>query len=275
MFVSTEGAMSKQNDRSLRFYHEVLGLEHLHYGLWAEADVLSVDKLKEAQQRYENYLIENLPNGARRILDVGCGTSAMCARMHKMGLEVEGMSPDITQKRIFAEKLNIPFHHCCFEDFSAEKKYDCIVMSESAQYIPYERLFKNAAQCVGSNGYLMVCDYFVLNDASGTLAKSGHNLKKFMDSAARNRFKVIKQEDLTEKVTKTLDVMRLYVDKTVLAFDIVTEKFRTKHPHLTRFLFFLFRKKRKAMEEQMELLDSAKFKQNKKYMFLLFQLQGA
>lgn len=266
--------MSNQNDRSLRFYHEVLGLEHLHYGLWTEADVLSVEKLKEAQQRYEDYLIDNLPKGARRVLDVGCGTSVMSARMQKMGLEVEGVSPDIMQKNIFTKKLNIPFHHCIFEEFSTDKRYDCIIMSESAQYISDEQLFKNAAQCVRGNGYLMVCDYFVLNNASGVLAKSGHNLEKFMNSAAANRFKVIKQEDLTERVTKTLDVVRLYVDKTVLAFDIVTEKFRAKHPYVTRFLFFLFRKKRTAMEEQMELLNSEKFKQNKKYMFLLFQLQG-
>ena len=238
--------MSKQNDRSLRFYHEVLGLEHLHYGLWTDAEVLSVEKLKEAQQRYEDYLIDNLPTGARRVLDVGCGTSVMSARLQKMGLEVEGMSPDITQKKNFSEKLNIPFHHCCFEDFSALKKYDCIIMSESAQYIPYEQLFKNAAHCVEGNGYLMVCDYFVLNNASGALAKSGHNLEKFMNSAAANRFKVIKQEDLTAKVSKTLDWARLYVDKTVLAFNIATEKFRTKHPYLTRLLFFLLRKKRKA-----------------------------
>lgn len=264
--------MSKQNDRSLRFYHEVLGLEHLHYGLWTEADELSIEKLKEAQQRYEDYLIDNLPKGARRIIDVGCGTSVMSARMQKMGYEVEGMSPDITQKKNFSEKLDIPFHHCCFEDFSAHKKYDCIIMSESAQYIPYEQLFKNAARCVENNGYLMVCDYFVLNDARGVLAKSGHNLERFMNAAAANRFKVIRQEDLTECVVKTLELASLYVDKTVVAFEIATEKFRTKHPYLTRLLFFLFRKKRKAMEEQMELLDSGKFKQNKKYMFLLFQL---
>ena len=266
--------MSKQNDRSLRFYHEVLGLEHLHYGLWTEAEVLSVEKLKEAQQRYEDYLIDNLPTGARRVLDVGCGTSVMSARLQKMGLEVEGMSPDIAQKKNFSEKLNIPFHHCCFEDFSANNEYDCIIMSESAQYIPYKRLFKNAAQCIGKDGYLMVCDYFVLNHAFGALAKSGHNLIKFMSSAAANGFRIVRKEDLTEKVTKTLDLARLYADKTVLAFEIVTEKFRTKHPYLTRLLFFLFQKKRAAMAEQMKLLDSAKFKQSKKYMFLLFQLQG-
>ena len=265
--------MSKQNDRALRFYHEVLGLEHLHYGLWTEADVLSIEKLKEAQQRYEDYLIDQIPKGARKILDVGCGTSAMSARLQKMGLEVEGMSPDITQQGNFSEKLDIPFHHCCFEDFSAAKKYDCIIMSESAQYISCERLFQNAARCIGSNGHLMVCDYFVLNAASGVLAKSGHNLEQFMNTAAVNRFKIVKQENLTEKVSKTLDFARLFVDKTVLALNIVTEKFRTRHPYLTRFLFFVFRKKRKSTEEQLELLDSNKFKRNKKYMFVLFQLQ--
>lgn len=146
-------------------------------------------------------------------------------------------------------------------------------MSESAQYIPCERLFKNAARCIGTGGHLMVCDYFVLNNACGVLAKSGHNLEQFMNTAAANRFKVIKQEDLTEKVTKTLDFAREFVEKTVLAVDIATEKFRIKHPYLTRLLFFVVGKKRKAAEQQLELLDSDKFKRNKRYMFLLFQLQ--
>jgi hypothetical protein len=59
----------------------------------------------------------------------------------------------------------------------------------------------------------------------------------------------------------------------VLAVDIATEKFRIKHPYLTRLLFFVVGKKRKAAEQQLELLDSDKFKRNKRYMFLLFQLQ--
>ena len=73
--------MSRENDRTLRFYNEVLGLDHLHYGIWEVDDDLTLANMKEAQQRYEDLLISKLPGDARKILDVGCGTSAMTQRM--------------------------------------------------------------------------------------------------------------------------------------------------------------------------------------------------
>ena len=65
--------MSREDDRSLRFYNEVLGLDHLHYGIWNGDEELTLANLKEAQLRYENYLISKLPPSAKKILDVGCG----------------------------------------------------------------------------------------------------------------------------------------------------------------------------------------------------------
>lgn len=91
--------MSKENDRALRFYHEVLGLEHLHFGLWNYDDELTIERLRGAQKRHEDYLINNIPDDAKRILDVGVETAVMSARLQKMGLDIEGLSPDINQKK--------------------------------------------------------------------------------------------------------------------------------------------------------------------------------
>ena len=45
---------------ALRFYHEVLGLEHLHYGLW-DGEALDHEGLRQAQERYlerlESYIL--------------------------------------------------------------------------------------------------------------------------------------------------------------------------------------------------------------------------
>ena len=267
--------MKKQkNDRALRFYSDVLGLERLHYGLWLPEDELSLEKLKEAQKRYEDYLIENIPKHARRILDVGCGTGVMCARLKELGFDVEGLSPDINEKEPFTRKVNVRFHFCSFEDFSPDDQYDCIIMSESSQYIPLPSLFKIAAQALRKNGYLMICDYLVLNGASGVLSRSGHNYDQLMNEAKSKHFKVISHEDITSNVSKTLDIAKLYIEKVILGLDVATEKIRKRHPYLTHFAFWLFRNKINFYKKEMQLLDSNKFKESKKYCFILLQLDS-
>lgn len=264
--------MSREDDRVLRFYNEVLGLDHLHYGLWNKEDELTLSNLKEAQLRYENYLIDRLPPSTQKVLDVGCGTSAMTRRMLSMGLEVHGLSPDESQKNNFTENLDAPFYHCRFEDFEPREKFDCLVMSESAQYIPYAQLFATAKKSLSPGGFLMICDYFVLDNAKGIMAQSGHNLTKFTIEAKKNRFKPIEERDLTDRVAKTLDLGNLLAQRILTGLDILTDKTRKKHPFLTRLAFRIFRKKWEKLNRERELLDSERFKSQKRYLFLLYRL---
>ncbi len=263
--------MSSRNDRALRFYNEVLGLERLHYGIWLSEDELSVEKLKEAQERYENYLIDNIPENVKTILDVGCGTGILTKRLISLGYHVEGLSPDINQKRIFTENISVPFHHLAFESFSKTDQYDCMIMSESAQYISIEKLFKNAKRSLKKNGYLMICDYFVLKNASGELSKSGHDYEIFMDHIKNAEFTIVSENDLTERVTKTLDLGKNFVERALIALEIGTEKIRDRHPYICRFLLRLFKKKIEKLNLQIQLLDSREFIKNKTYRFILLQ----
>ena len=48
---SSEPATEKaKNDRALRFYRDVLGLERLHYGMWLPDDPLTMEALQAAQK---------------------------------------------------------------------------------------------------------------------------------------------------------------------------------------------------------------------------------
>lgn len=266
--------MSQENDRALRFYHEVLELEHLHYGFWLPDDELSLDNLRKAQQRFEDFLVDNIPEQAKEILDVGCGTSVMTQRLLAKGKNVEGLSPDEHQKEIFTSELNVPFYHTTFERFTPNKQYDCLIMSESAQYIPYQQLLENAKTCLKPEGYLMICDYFITDEATGLFAKSGHNINEFMAEARKQGLKIIKEEDVTDRVLKTLDLSMDFVRRARIALDILTEKTRNKYPRLAKFILWLMRKKIRKTEAQLELLDSAKFKKYKRYQFVLFQKAG-
>jgi 2-polyprenyl-3-methyl-5-hydroxy-6-metoxy-1,4-benzoquinol methylase len=266
--------MSKSNDRSLRIYNEVLGLDRLHYGMWLPEDELTYDNLKKAQIRYEDFLIENIPDGVKTVLDVGCGTGVLSKKLLDAGYDVEGLSPDINQKKVFTENVKAKFHHSTFDKFEAEKQYDCLIMSESAQYIKLPRLFENAKQSLKKDGYLMICDYFRLENAAGIHGKSGHYFHLFKEHLEQSGFKLINEKDITDSVTKTLDIAKDFANRAILAADIGTEKIRNKHPHLSKFILWLFRNKIDKLNKQMELIDSTAFKQNKTYHFLLLQLKN-
>ncbi len=263
--------MSREDDRALRFYNEVLGLDHLHYGIWKEDDELTLTNLKTAQLRYEDFLLERIPAEAKLILDVGCGTSAMSQRMVSLGFTVQGLSPDQTQKENFVQNLNIPFHHCLFEDLQIDEKFDCLVMSESAQYIPIIRLFENAKRHLIPGGHILLCDYFVLDNANGLLAKSGHNYESFKTEAIKQGFLLIEEIDITDRVLKTLDVGLLLSQRILKGLEIVSEKSRKKHPWLTKIAFRIFRRKWLKLNEAKVLLDSNAFKAQKRYAYMLFQ----
>ncbi len=259
------------SDRALRFYHEVLGLDRLHYGLWRPGDELTFANLKAAQQRYEDLLTSSIPKHVRTILDVGCGTGVMSAKLKSLDYDVEGLTPDRHQKEVIQKKVGMVLHHQRFEDFQPQKRYDCIIMSESAQYIPLNQLFHVATRALLPNSYLMVCDYFVLNHARGIMAKSGHNFDAFMAAAQANGFKVIKTRNITPETAITLDMADDCCNRAMIAFDIATEKVRNRFPRMTRLIQMLLSKKIRKAGEQRRLLDSDLFKANKRYQFLLFQ----
>lgn len=265
--------MAKENDRALRFYHEVLGLKHLHYGLWNDDDEVSFENLKAAQQRYEDYILDSIPEDAHSILDVGCGTSSLTQHMINRGLDVEGLSPDEAQMKNFTSKLQVPFHHSRFEKFSNDKIYDCLIMSESAQYIPVKKLFANAAKHIKDDGYLMVFDYFLRDNASGLFAKSGHNYQQFVSESQNAGFIIEKEEDYTDATLKTLELGNDFADKAKIAIELFTDKPRRRHPRLFRLANWLIRKKVNHLNEQLQLLDTERFKANKKYVFFIFRKQ--
>ena len=257
---------------SLKFYHQVLGLEHLNYGLWAN-ERRDLDGLRAAQQRYIDTLCTWIPPGVRTVLDVGCGTGGTCLKLREMDLEVEGLSPDPYHEEIFTARTDIPFHLSRFELFRSARPFDLVLMSESAQFVMLDQLFRNVMR-VAPGGYLLVSDYFRLDAEAAD--RSGHLWEDFLDEAERWGFEIARREDITSQVLPTLELAAGWLDRYVNpTLEILRDSLAARHPRLARVALRVVRRGIPQLSELNRLADQKGFQEGKRYWILLFKAPAA
>ena len=259
-------------DKGLRFYHEILGLDHLQYGLW-EGEPLTLDGLRAAQDRYARTLHSWIPEGVETILDIGCGTGASAARLLEKGYAVEGLSPDPFQKQVVEKRTGMPFNLARLQEFEPQRTFDLAMMSESSQYIWLDVLFPDARK-VAAGGYLLIADYFIADDGADLPEKSGHPLDEFLARGERHGFELLRREDVTERVLPTLDLARGFIDRYALpTANLGVELFAYDHPRLFKLVEWLSRKKVAKERAKLEfMMDRERFAAAKRYLFLLYKV---
>jgi len=256
----------------LRFCHEVLGLDHLHYGLW-DGEPLDLEGLASAQQRYTETLLEWVPEGVDSILDVGCGTGATGRELRDRGFDVEGLSPDPYQQQLFARRVGRPFHLGRFQEFEPAKTYDLVLMSESSQYIWLDSLFP-AVRRAAPGGYLLVADYFTVGVGEGSGKQSGHPLDDYLEAAAAAGLELLRQEDVTARALPTLELAgrwhQRYIDPSLT---MLGDHFAAKYPRLFRCGRWLLGGwiERRLGAGRREM-DATEFRRRKCYQLLLFHV---
>lgn len=259
---------------SLRFLHEVLGLEHLHYGLW-DGEPSTLAGLRTAQARFSELLLAWIPEGVRRILDVGAGVGTDALELTRRGYEVEGLSPDPYQQHHFVERTGLPFHLTRLQDFTADEPYDLILMSESAQYIWVETIFDKVRE-LAPRGYLLLADYFLVERRGPSYRKAAHPLPEFLERAAATGFRLQQQEDITAAVLPTLELANSWIERFVdPTVQIAADSFRARRPRLFTLTRPLVRWALARSAASRRQIDPEEFARTKRYLLMLWQADAA
>ena len=268
-------------DHVLKLYSETIRSDYLHYGFWGEPNSVEIEsitlqEIKNAQDRYIEHLASFIPNEVNSILDVGCGIGGNAEYLINQGYVVETLSPDDFQKSTIVEKFNneMTFHHCKFEKFQSEKQYDLILESESACYIRINKGFEKAWETLRAGGYLLASDYFIhfRDDSKNLHLRSSHDMEKYLSSAKAHGFELIREYDQTDNTMPTLDYGKYFIERFINpTIEYSVHSAKKNYPKTAALIGRLVAQKLEAKKNQLDLLDSTLFRKYRKYMIYLFQ----
>ena len=268
-------------DHVLKLYSETIRSPYLHYGFWddpfsVDLDKVTLQEIKDAQNRYIEHLASFIPEDVSSVLDVGCGIGGNAKYLQNNGYDIETLSPDDFQKSVIDEKFNgsMKFHHCKFEKFKPTKAYDLILESESACYIKINQGFEKARETLRDDGYLLASDYFVhfRDGTKNSHLKASHDLEKYLSGAKAHGFELIREYDQTENTMPTLDFGKYFIDRFVnptMEYGIYSAK--KNYPRTSAIISKIIGSKFEEKKDQLELIDSSQFRKYRKYMIYLFQ----
>ncbi len=224
-------------DLGLKFLQQVFDLKALHFGLFTDSIPHTPDGVRKAQEEYTRELLGLIPDGVKSVLDVGSGMGGTSKAMAAAGLAVEGLSPDPFHGEQFALACGpgIPFHLSKFEDFVPSETYDCLLFSESPQYIDKDAFFPKCQELTGSGGDLVLAELFQV-EAGGPYSDCFFE-DDFVARAERAGFRVEQRRDITENVLPTLKVGGLFLKYGRKLFDFGTDTMKSRRP----FLWWLVR----------------------------------
>jgi SAM-dependent methyltransferase len=230
----------------LVFGKQFLNTEYLHYGYWTDDLTLNLTNLPRAQENYSNFLLSHIPDGAKTILDVGCGTGKFALELINKGYKVDCVSPSPTLKE-YARNLLADRSHifeCYFEELQTEKRYDVILFSESFQYVKLEKAIQNSVKLLNDNGHLLICDFFKTEAEGKSPLGGGHKLTLFFDVISKYPFKLIKDMDITNQTAPNLDIVdNLLTNAGLPIWNLLFRYFRTNYRFIFKLVQWKFRKK--------------------------------
>jgi SAM-dependent methyltransferase len=257
----------------------LLKTEDLHYGYWAEDLELALANLPKAQAAYCDYLLGKIPPGVKSILDVGCGTGNLAQQLVQRDYQVECVSPAPLLTEAARERLGsrVPIYPTTLEKLHANHTYDLLLFSESFQYIPPQESLPKANRLLNTGGYVLLCDFFSIEDSGPSALRGGHPLRAFREYLATQPFRVLVDDDITARTAPNLKLIDdMLQDYALPVWDAARYYLRENHPWLSRALRPLLGKRLKKLEFKYfsRQRTAETFQRHKSYRCMLLQKIG-
>jgi SAM-dependent methyltransferase len=257
----------------------LLKTEDLHYGYWSEGLEVVLANLPKAQEAYCEYLLGKIPWGVKSILDVGCGTGHVAHLLVQQGYQVECVSPAPLLTQAARERLGsqVPIYPTTLEALTPPHTYDLLLFSESFQYIAPEQSLPKANRMLNTGGYVLLCDFFSVDDSGPSALRGGHPLGKFKAYLATQPFRVLVDEDITARTAPNLELIdNMLQDYALPVWDTLGYYLRENHPWISKALRPFVHKRLKKLEFKYfsRQRTAETFQKHKSYRCMLLQKTG-
>ncbi|MBN1456236.1 MAG: class I SAM-dependent methyltransferase [Sedimentisphaerales bacterium] len=253
-----------------------LKLDHLHYGYWTDGLEVDITNVHIAQENYANFLISHIPESAKKILDVGCGTGQIAKKLIVMGYKVDCVSPSHFLAGQARELLgnSSQIFECSYEQLQTENRYDVILFSESFQYINLKKGFEKTISLLNPDGYMLICDFFRKRTSGKSNMSGGHLLEIFHNIVSEYPLRLIKDMDITEETSPSIDVLNDTFKKAVHPTVILTQQLlENRYPFVSKIIKWAYRKKIRKINKKYFNGEKTgeNFKKFKSYRLLLYK----
>jgi len=249
---------------------------HLHYGYWTDDLEVDISNLRIAQEDYAQLIISHIPDGVRRILDVGCGSGQIAKTLVDIDYEVDCVSPNHYLSEQARELLGQASHiyQCYYEELQTEKRYDLILFNESFQYIKLEEAIKKTVGFLNQGGYALICDIFKKDTPGKSPLPGGHPLRRFYDIVSEHPLETVTDLDITKETAPTLDIMNDMLNEVIKpTADLARQLLDNRYPVMSKIVKFMYRKKINNINKKYfsGLKTSENFNKFKSYRLVLYK----
>ena len=218
--------------------------EELHYGYWPNDRTATALNFSEAQDRHSQLIIDNIPEGVKKILDVGSGSGSLAKKMVSLGYQVDCVIPSEFLAEKVQQKLDASskIHITKFEDLDISNNYDLILFSESFQYVHLIKSIDKILSILDKNGYLLICDVFHKNVSGVSPMRGGHRLDLFENEIETTDLIKKTDIDITLETAPTWDFLNQFLNEVAIPISDMSHSYmKYKYPKLIKFIKWKYR----------------------------------